>query len=149
MFEIQHKKEATEITPDGIAAAAATLAVESKYLQENTVLSSAFWYFFDLLLEHQHWAKEKLDAKKITREEAVEGGELWESERWKVSGRLKTRAYRALYHGYYAGVLLKPIAELTDDDLLALRGIGLKTLAAIRAIIPSPAPLSEGVKDEQ
>lgn len=131
MYEIAHKEKAMEITPDGIAAAAATLAVKS---EEGEDLFEAFWYFFDALLRDQHQVKKYLDEKETA------GEKLLESVEWGGSA-LGTRARNALRRGADGK---KPITELTDDDLLNMRCIGLKTLAFIRTIIPAPLP--EGVK---
>ncbi len=133
MHEIKHKKEATEISPDGIAAAAAALAATSGYAQKCDNLSKAFWCFFDFLLTDQDQVKRELDEQKERKEKECE--EMFSGFSVRTSNALR-RAY-----------LPKSLTELTDDDLLEVRMIGPKALAEIRAIIPAPLP--EGVKDER
>ena len=142
MSEIRHKKKATEISPDGIAAAAATLAIKSKYLQEHPNLNAAFWVFFDDLIDDQTRARQDLDEQKEREEKQREGIRLWELSKWRVS-KLPARAYCVLRRAYSTGDLLKPVTELTDDELLFLRGLGHRTLADIRAVIPLPSPVTE------
>ncbi len=79
MAKIRHKKKATEISPDGIAAAAATLAAKSEYLQKGQDLYDAFWVFFDDLLDNQMLAERDLDEENKSGEkegEAPAGGKL-------------------------------------------------------------------------
>jgi len=144
MREIRHMKKATEISPDGIAAAAATLAIHSKYLQDHKNLFETFWVFFDDLLDSQETAQRALDEEKTRQEKEREGRRLWESSQYGVS-QLGARARLMLRRAYSSGRLLKPVTELTDDDLLFAGGIGPKTLADIRVLIPQPArqPLPE------
>lgn len=138
MYDTTYKKEALEITPDGIAAAAATLAIRSEYLEKNHVLLNAFWHFFDLLIDSQSHLRIGLGEEEIARERQQEGRRLWELSEEKLGG-LTRRAHYLLHRAYLSGEQLKPIEELTDVDLLAVRGVGLKTLADIRAVIPAPA----------
>ena len=42
-----------EITADGLAVAAATLAIESEYLEKRQDLFDVFWEFFDILAHQQ------------------------------------------------------------------------------------------------
>jgi len=115
--EIIHLDEAVAITPDGIAAVAATLAVHSKYLQEHHDLLGAFWYFFDRLAGEQTRQKQLVKGRKLWEEIA---GPLWE--------QLPQRIWLALDKAYYEG-LTTPIQDLEPGEV---KGIGKKSIQIIR-----------------
>lgn len=121
---MKHTDKAIEITPDGIAAAAATLAVESKYLRETNDLLKAFWYFFDLLIDNQ------ADA-----EEAKVRDKVW-TQIEETASALPSRTLSILRRAYWHGGLLAPPDQLSDDELLAVRSLGPKALAQIREVFP-------------
>ena len=49
------------------------------------------------------------------------------------------RVINAVGRGYRQGWLKKPLEELTDEDLLALRGFGVYSLHRFRKVVPTPA----------
>ena len=60
---------------------------------------------------------------------------LWEKQLPLLKG-LPASIVLALGRAYRGGHITKPLAELTDDEILSIRHIGKKRLAAIREIIP-------------
>ncbi len=134
---MEYKKEVIEISPDGLAAVAVRLAMKSKYLQQHSDLIGAFWYFFDLLVSQQRQAKEDLDEEFAENKICEEGERLWGLSK-SICNSLEPRAWEPLRRAYMRGDLLKPVTELTDDELLRLRGVGPKILADIRSRIPVP-----------
>jgi len=65
---------------------------------------------------------------------------LWqESEYAKISGKIHSHAIMALGRGYQRGDFTKPLEELTDAEVLAVRGCGPATLRELRAVFPEPS----------
>lgn len=62
---------------------------------------------------------------------------VWESQIPLIRD-LRSSVFLALGRAYRAGYITKPLAELTDDEILSIRDIGRGRLAAIREIIPKP-----------
>lgn len=116
--EIIYQDEAIAITPDGIAAAAATLAVQSKYLQQHNDLVGAFWYFFDTLVREQKRQERLVMGRKLWTEIA---DQLWE--------RLPRRIWFALDEAYCNEGLTTPIQDLEPGEV---KGIGKKSIKIIR-----------------
>jgi len=116
--EIIYQDEAIAITPDGIAAAAATLAVQSKYLQQHNDLVGAFWYFFDTLVGEQK-----------RQERLVRGEKIWAEISEPLWERLPQRIWYALEDAYCNQGLITPIQDLAPGDV---KGIGRKSIKIIR-----------------
>lgn len=67
------------------------------------------------------------------RQQAAEAAE--QAVKWMpwLSGKVSNRLGNTVRRAYQQGVLTKPINELTDDELLRVRGIGPKSLEQIRS----------------
>jgi len=65
------------------------------------------------------------------------GDEASQAVKWMpwLSGKVPIRVGSAIRRSYRAGYLTKPINELTDDELLRVRGIWTKSLEQIRQAI--------------
>ncbi len=64
---------------------------------------------------------------------------LWDKqERFKVEGKISNRVCLLLARCYIWGWLSKPLGEITDKEFLGHDGIGPRTLAEIRTVIPAP-----------
>lgn len=57
-----------------------------------------------------------------------------------LDGKATDRVVMLVARAYLYGDLVKPLDELTDEELLAAPFIGPRTVEAIRAVIPSPKP---------
>jgi len=55
-----------------------------------------------------------------------------------LDGKASSRAVLLIARAYLYGDLVKPLDELTDEELLAQPWVGPKTVEEIRAVIPSP-----------
>jgi|GEM_PF-4492893 len=66
---------------------------------------------------------------------------LWERQ-FPLMEDLPTAIVLAVGRAYRRGQIKKPLAELTDDELLSIRDIGQRRLAAIREMIPKPQATS-------
>ena len=62
---------------------------------------------------------------------------LWEKQ-FPMIEDLPSSIVLAFGRAYRRGQIKKPLAELTDDEILSIRHIGTGRLAAIREIIPKP-----------
>ena len=60
---------------------------------------------------------------------------LWEKQ-FPLIKDLPRSIVLTVGRAYRRGQIKKPLAELTDDEILSIRHIGKKRLAAIREIIP-------------
>lgn len=114
----------SEITADGLAAAAAVLAAKSKYLEDHRDLTDAFWHFFSIL-ENEQRGKMHLERR------VLEGDRLW-IEQQSALDNLPFRVYGALRRASLKGELWKPLDQMTDEELLSIEGIGKLSLAQIR-----------------
>lgn len=71
----------------------------------------------------------------LTREQRRE---LCNREGAKLEGKVSIRIYLLLLRCYLYGDLTKPIEQVTDEELLSYYGVGPKTLAEIRKVVPAP-----------
>ncbi len=55
-----------------------------------------------------------------------------------LDGKVSSRVILLIARAYLYGDLVKPLDELTDEELLAEPWVGPKTVEEIRAVIPSP-----------
>jgi len=55
-----------------------------------------------------------------------------------LDGKASNRVVFLMARAYLYGDLVKPLDELTDEELLAEPLVGPKTIEAIRAVMPSP-----------
>jgi len=55
-----------------------------------------------------------------------------------LDGKASSRVILLIARAYLYGDLVKPLDELTDEELLAGPWVGPKTVEEIRAVIPSP-----------
>lgn len=62
---------------------------------------------------------------------------LWEKQFPLIEG-LPLSIVHPVGRAYRSGRIKKPLAELTDDEILSIQHIGIGRLAAIREIIPKP-----------
>ena len=131
---MKDKAKAIAITPDGLASAAATLAIKSTYLDEHHNLTQAFWHFFDVLIEDQLDAETELREENQRVEDIKAGRELWDKISPSLEGNISPRARYILIRAYRSGHLTRPLEELTDDELLDIEGIGPIILAEIRKV---------------
>ncbi|KKM17728.1 hypothetical protein LCGC14_1672920 [marine sediment metagenome] len=60
-----------------------------------------------------------------------------------LDGKASNRVILLIARAYLYGDLVKPLDELTDEELLAEPWVGVRTVKEIRAVIPSPG--SKGV----
>lgn len=67
-----------------------------------------------------------------------------ESEVRVLLGGASSRTRNVVLRGYLYGWVNKPLKELSDEELLALRSVGIKTLVEIRKVISQP-PVEYGV----
>lgn len=67
--------------------------------------------------------------------EAGTSVDLVRSELEKIRGKVSHRAFNAIHRAYKGYWLSKPLEELTDRDLLKVRGLGQMSLAEIREVI--------------
>jgi len=129
--------EAKEITPDGVAAAAAALAAHYRYIKapENPV--DSFWFFFDKIYEDIESVVEHLALETERVKNCQIGREVWELMDKEVLNQLSQNVYLRLKRRYCVyGEFQKPLEELSDDELRSVEGIGRRTLAKIRSVIP-------------
>ncbi len=121
--------ERADITADGVAAAAAALAVKSEYLDQNKDLIKTFWYFFDMLARH------------VSQQQAAKQAREDSQRRWlQCSAELQVKLGGLCYQleqGYRDGILTRPLTELRDDEILSVRGIGPTRLRLIQEAITS------------
>ena len=61
-----------------------------------------------------------------------------EKERHKIRGKVSERVELLILRCYMYGGLEKPLETVTDEEFLSISGLGRKTLAALRQVIPSP-----------
>jgi len=59
-------------------------------------------------------------------------------EMGKLTGKVGNRVFLLLLRQYLYSNVEKPIEEITDAEFLNFRGVGPKTLAEIRAVLPAP-----------
>ena len=62
-----------------------------------------------------------------------------EKERPEIQGKVSVRVELFLSRCYMFGDLKKPLNTITDAEFLSIAGLGPKTLANIRQVIPAPA----------
>ena len=55
-----------------------------------------------------------------------------------LEGKVPNRVFFLMGRAYLWGMLEKPLEELTDEEILAVKFVGPQTVFAIRAVIPSP-----------
>ena len=55
-----------------------------------------------------------------------------------LNGKTNNRVVMLIARAYLYGDLVKPLDELTDEQLLAEPWVGPKTIEGIRAVIPPP-----------
>ncbi len=55
-----------------------------------------------------------------------------------LDGKISNRASMLISREYLYGFQEKPIEELTDAELLGTMGIGPKTVAELRTVVPAP-----------
>ncbi|MFP3975875.1 MAG: hypothetical protein ACLFVK_06610 [Dehalococcoidia bacterium] len=130
MYRVRNREEATQVSPDGLAAAAAGLINWVNIQRLGTAgytLVDCFWLLFDELVDTQ-----KAVARSHGRSQEIERcRQLWLAEQRKLS-TVSSRVYNVLGHAYNTGVLTKPLEELSDIELLDVKGIGIVALAEIR-----------------
>lgn len=129
MHKVKHREEATQVTPDGLAAAAGGLisrVSEQQAVNMGYNLTDLFWFVFDQLAETQ-----KAIPSQPVNKRVEEGRQLWLSEKKRLR-TVSTKAYNALKYAYNTGVLTKPLDELTDAELLEVKGFGIRSLEEIR-----------------
>jgi len=66
----------------------------------------------------------------------VDNVDLAKQEQDKLRGKVSQRVFYAIGRAYAGYRLAKPLEELKDRDLYRIRGIGKKSLAEIRRVIP-------------
>ena len=66
---------------------------------------------------------------------------LWEKQ-FPLIEDLPASIVHPVGRAYRSGRIKKPLAELTDDEILSIRHIGTGRLAVIREIIPKPQATS-------
>jgi len=117
--EIICKDKVAEITPDGIAAAAAVLATHySKHLRDSPELTDAFWYFFS-----------KLAGQQKVLERMIKAEEIWTEMADRLRERLPERIWDALDEAYCNQGLQTPIQDLEPGDV---KGVGRKSIQMVR-----------------
>jgi len=62
--------------------------------------------------------------------------DLARSEQEKLRGKVSQGAFNAIGRAYIGYHLTRPLEEVKDRDLYKIRGIGKKSLAEIRQVIP-------------
>jgi len=60
-----------------------------------------------------------------------------------LDGKASNRVVFLMARAYLYGNLVKPLDELTDEELLAEPLVGPKTVEEIRTVIPSPPVIGE------
>jgi hypothetical protein len=79
--------------------------------------------------------KKRTDVPKMTLRQ---GNKNVEREMPKLRGLISDRAYFLLSRFYLWGYIQKPLDQVTDEEFMAIPGMGLITLKEIRRVLPGP-----------